>query len=98
MAFIELLLLPFPPLSLMKRSTEVKKQHVRERFEDMRCLLKQDEQAVLDSLELDLRQTRTRLDQVLNNWDQHLVQVNKSIATIQKQLTKNQEVEGDMKV
>ncbi|KAM8748004.1 E3 ubiquitin-protein ligase TRIM62 isoform 3-T3 [Acanthopagrus schlegelii] len=55
----------------LSRSTEVMKQRVRERFESMRCALKQDEQVVLDSLELDLRRTRTRLDQVLKNWTQH---------------------------
>ncbi|XP_071762046.1 putative E3 ubiquitin-protein ligase TRIML1 [Centroberyx gerrardi] len=81
----------------LSRSTEVMKQQVRERFEGMRSVLKQDEQVVLDSLELDLRQTRTRLDQVLKDWDQHLAQVNKSIATTQRALTKNQEAEGDIK-
>lgn len=71
----------------LKRGTEVMKQQVRECFESMRGVLKQDEQAVLDSLELDLRQTRTRLDQVLKDWLQHLEEVTKSIGSTQKALT-----------
>lgn len=63
------------------------KQQVRECFESMRCILKQDEQTVLDSLELDLRQTRTRLDQVLKDWTQHLEEVAKSISSTQEALT-----------
>lgn len=63
------------------------KQRVRECFESMRCVLKQDEQAVLDSLEVDLRQTRTRLDQVLKDWSQHLEQVNQGISSTQEALT-----------
>lgn len=74
--------------SSLKRSTEVMKQRVRERFESMRCALKQDEQAVLDSLELDLRRTRTRLDQVLKNWTQHQDQVNKNISSTKRALSK----------
>ncbi|KAF7644415.1 hypothetical protein LDENG_00222420 [Lucifuga dentata] len=78
----------FPPL---KRSTEVMKQQVRERFEGMRAVLRRDEQLVLDSLELDQRQTRARLDQVLKNWEQFLVQVTKSITVTQRALSQNPE-------
>ncbi|KAM3857761.1 E3 ubiquitin-protein ligase TRIM62 [Diretmus argenteus] len=77
--------------------SEVMKQQVRERFEGMRSLLKQDEQATLDSLEMDLRHTRTRLDQVLKAWDQHLVQVAKSVGATQRAMSKNREAEGDVK-
>lgn len=69
------------------------KQQVRECFENMCCVLKQDEQAVLDALELDLRRTRTRLDQVLKNWKQHQDQVTKSIGSIQTALSKSPEEE-----
>lgn len=65
------------------------KQQVREHFENMRCILKQDEQVILDSLELDLRHTRTKLDQVLKNWDNYHDQVTKSISSIQRTLSKS---------
>lgn len=86
------------PCSPLKRSTEVKKQQIRERFEGMLCVLKQDEQAVLDSLELDLRRTRTRLDQVLRKWNQHQDQVTKSISSTQRALSKGPAAEDDGKV
>uniref|UniRef100_UPI0037E895DD nuclear factor 7, ovary n=1 Tax=Semicossyphus pulcher TaxID=241346 RepID=UPI0037E895DD len=71
----------------LSRSSEVMKQQVRECFESLRSVLKQDEQAVLDSLELDLRQTRTRLDQVLKDWKQHQDQVGKNISCTQRALS-----------
>ncbi|KAM9836825.1 putative E3 ubiquitin-protein ligase TRIML1 isoform 1-T1 [Aulostomus maculatus] len=81
----------------LAKSTEVMKQQVRERFDGMRAILKQDEQAVLDALELDLRHTRTRLDQVLKDWNHHFDQVSKSISYIQGALRKNPEdLEGEM--
>lgn len=70
----------------LSRSTEVKKQKVVERFEGMRLVLKRDEQAVLDSLELDRRETSSRLDMVLKSWDHHLALVQRSITTTQKAL------------
>ncbi|XP_074517887.1 E3 ubiquitin-protein ligase TRIM62 [Halichoeres trimaculatus] len=73
----------------LSRSTEVMKQQVRERFESMQLVLKQDEQAVLDSLELDLRQTRTRLDQVLKNWKEHQDQIAKNINSTQRALSES---------
>ncbi|KAM9335462.1 E3 ubiquitin-protein ligase TRIM62 [Symphorus nematophorus] len=82
----------------LSSTTEVMKQQVRERFENMRCLLKQDEQAVLDSLELDLRRTRTRLDQVLKNWEQHQDQVTKNISSTRRALNKTPGAEEDRKV
>ncbi|XP_034532427.1 tripartite motif-containing protein 14 [Notolabrus celidotus] len=73
----------------LSRSTEVMKQQVRERFESMQSVLRQDEQAVLDSLELDLRQTRTRLDQVLKSWKEHQDQVSKNISGTQRALSES---------
>ncbi|XP_008286173.1 nuclear factor 7, ovary isoform X2 [Stegastes partitus] len=81
----------------LSRTTEVMKQQVRERFENMRRVLKQDEQVVLDSLELDLRRTRTRLDQVLKNWKQHLDQVAESIVGTQRVLSRSPGAEEDGK-
>ncbi|XP_037613738.1 tripartite motif-containing protein 14 isoform X4 [Sebastes umbrosus] len=70
-----------------QKSTEVMKQQVRERFENMRRVLEQDEQAVQDTLEVDLRQTRTKLDQVLKDWKHHQDRVAKSIGSIQRALS-----------
>ncbi|XP_028285369.1 nuclear factor 7, ovary isoform X2 [Parambassis ranga] len=81
----------------LARTTEVMKQQVREHFENMRCILKQDEQVVLDALEMDLRRTRTRLDQVLKNWHQHQDQVTKSIGSTQKALSKSPRADKDEK-
>ncbi|XP_062305550.1 E3 ubiquitin-protein ligase TRIM62 [Osmerus eperlanus] len=67
-------------------NTEMKRGKVMERFEGMRTTLKREEQAVLDSLELDRRETSARLDKVLKGWDQHLALVQKSINTTQKAL------------
>uniref|UniRef100_A0A1A8C5E2 Tripartite motif containing 14 n=2 Tax=Nothobranchius kadleci TaxID=1051664 RepID=A0A1A8C5E2_NOTKA len=78
----------------LTRTMEVMKQQVREHFENMHCTLKQDEQAVLDALELDLRRTRTRMDQVLKNWMNHQEQVTKSISITQGALGKQLTVEG----
>lgn len=74
------------------------KQRVREYFESMRCILKQDEQAVLDSLELDLRKTRSRLDRVVKDWTQHQEQVTKSLSSTQMMLSDSVTAEQDPKV
>ena len=74
------------------------KQQVRERFEKIRAVLKEDEQAVLDSLELDLRQTRSRLDQVLKTWKQHQDLVTKSMDSTQRALSKSPAAEEDEEV
>lgn len=71
---------------MMKRSTEVMKHQVRERVEGMRAALQRDQQAMVDSLELDRIETSARLDHVLKGWDQHLGQVQRSITTTQKSL------------
>ncbi|XP_029382320.1 E3 ubiquitin-protein ligase TRIM62 isoform X2 [Echeneis naucrates] len=77
----------------LSRSTERMKHRVCEHFENMRAILKQDEQTILDSLELDLRLTRTRLDQVLKDWKQHEDQVTKNISSIERALSKNSAAE-----
>lgn len=74
------------------------KQRVRERFESMRFVLNQDEQAVLDSLELDLRRTRSRMDQVLKDWMQHQEQVTKSISSTQAALSNSLSADQEIKV
>lgn len=74
------------------------KQRVREYFESMRSILKQDEQAVLDSLELDLRKTRSRLDQVLKDWTQHQEEVSKSLSSTQMMLSDTVATQQDVKV
>ncbi|XP_019899065.2 E3 ubiquitin-protein ligase TRIM62 [Esox lucius] len=79
----------------LSRSTEVMKQEVRERFGALRAVLQKDEQEVLDALELDCRETSTRLDKVLKDWDQHLSQVQKSIATTQKSMGHSGETQGN---
>lgn len=84
-------------MALQKR-TEMMKQQVHECFENMRAALKQDEQAILESLEFDLKRTRTRLDQVLKTWKQHQDQVSKSISNTQKTLSRNPAAEEDGKV
>nr|XP_046236888.1 E3 ubiquitin-protein ligase TRIM62 [Scatophagus argus]XP_046236889.1 E3 ubiquitin-protein ligase TRIM62 [Scatophagus argus] len=79
----------------LSKSTEMMKHQVQECFENMRCVLNQDERAILDSLELDLRRTRTRLDQVLKNWEQHRHRVTKSISSTQTALSKSPEAKED---
>lgn len=74
------------------------KQRVREYFESMHSILKQDEQAVLDSLELDLRKTRSRLDQVLKDWTQHQEQVSKSLSSTQMMLSDTVSAQQELKV
>ncbi|KAJ0055868.1 hypothetical protein NL108_013984, partial [Boleophthalmus pectinirostris] len=66
--------------------TDVMKQQIHARFEAMRAVLKQDEQAAMESLDIDLKRTRAMLDQVLKTWNQHLDQVSKTISSTQKAL------------
>lgn len=64
--------------------TEVMKQQIHARFETMQAVLKQDEQAAMETLDIDLKRTRTTLDQVLKTWNQHLDQVDKMISSMHK--------------
>lgn len=74
------------------------KQQVHDCFENMRADLKRDEQAIMDSLDLDLKRTRTRMDQVLKHWKQHQDRVGKSISSTQRTLSSSCAAEGDGKV
>lgn len=71
------------------------KQQVHARFEAMQAVLKQDEQAVLETLDVDQKKTRTALDQVLKSWNQHLDLVSKSISNTQRALSKNPKTVDD---
>lgn len=75
---------------VLKRSVEVMKQKVKERFDVMRAALQQDEQAVRHSLELDRRETSAKLNQVLKDWQQHLSTVQKNIRNVQNALTQRE--------
>uniref|UniRef100_A0A3Q2NXT9 Si:dkey-219e21.4 n=1 Tax=Fundulus heteroclitus TaxID=8078 RepID=A0A3Q2NXT9_FUNHE len=79
----------------LSRTTEVMKHQVQEHFESMLRVLKQDEQAVLDSLDMDLKRTGTRLDQILKNWVKHQEQVMKSISIILGAMNKTSTAEED---
>ncbi|XP_056883295.1 nuclear factor 7, ovary [Takifugu flavidus] len=81
----------------LSKSTGAMKQRVREHFDSMRRVLKQDEQDLLESLELDLRQTRTKLDQVLQDWVHHQEQLSKHISRTQAVLNSKPEAERDGK-
>ncbi|XP_028330591.1 E3 ubiquitin-protein ligase TRIM62 [Gouania willdenowi] len=82
----------------LSRSTEMMKQQAREHFENMHSVLKQDECQVLESLELDLRLTRTKLDHVLKDWEQHQDQVCKSITCIDRNLKNSPQSAVEQKV
>ncbi|XP_055358795.1 zinc-binding protein A33 isoform X2 [Betta splendens] len=79
------------------RRTDMMKHQVHDCFENMRAVLKKDEQAIMESLDLDLKRTRTRLDQVLRNWKQHQDKVGKSISSTQRALSSSCAAEGDGK-
>ncbi|XP_011604776.2 E3 ubiquitin-protein ligase TRIM39 isoform X1 [Takifugu rubripes] len=81
----------------LSKSTGAMKQRVREHFDSMRRVLEQDEQDLLESLELDLRQTRTKLDQVLQDWVHHQEQLSKHISRTQAVLNSKPEAERDGK-
>ena len=64
----------------------------------MQCVLRQDEQVILDLLDLELKKTRTRLDHLLKNWVNHQEQVTKSISSTQRALSKSPVEDEDWKV
>ncbi|KAI1888261.1 hypothetical protein AGOR_G00183200 [Albula goreensis] len=70
----------------LTRSAEAMKQQISERFEGMREVLRREEQAGLDWVEQDRRETSTRLSRVLKDWTQHLNQVQKNITLAQRAL------------
>ena len=70
-------------------------QQVREHFEEMRAVLREDERATVDSLEQDLRRTGERLDQVTRSWEQHLAQVRRAADAVQRALRRSSGEGGD---
>ncbi|XP_029944272.1 E3 ubiquitin-protein ligase TRIM50 [Salarias fasciatus] len=79
----------------LSETTEAMKQQVRDRFESLHRVLRQDEQDVLDSLELDLRGTRAKLDQVLRDWEQHRDQVRRGISCMEAALSRSPDARED---
>ncbi|KAJ0006445.1 hypothetical protein NQD34_013718, partial [Periophthalmus magnuspinnatus] len=64
--------------------TDVMKQQIHAQFEAMRAVLKQDEQAVIETLDIDMKRTREMLGQVLKTWNQHLDQLSRTISITQQ--------------
>ncbi|XP_052467349.1 tripartite motif-containing protein 14-like isoform X4 [Carassius gibelio] len=69
--------------SLLKTSSEAMKQQVQECFEELLMALQRDEKAVLDMIEQDRRETSSKLNRILQDWNQHLGLLQKHISTIQ---------------
>ncbi|XP_028827715.1 tripartite motif-containing protein 14 isoform X2 [Denticeps clupeoides] len=69
---------------------EAMKQELKARFDDIHDALQRDEQTVLDSLEVDRRETSSKLTRVIKDWTQHLNQVQKNITNIQTALEKKE--------
>lgn len=80
----------------LTRSAEVVKQKVQERFQAMRTVLQADEEAVLESLDVELKETSTKLNLVLKDWDQHLGHVHRAIRSTQKAMEQSGGAEGDL--
>ncbi|KAK7910215.1 hypothetical protein WMY93_014899 [Mugilogobius chulae] len=66
--------------------TEAMKAQIHARFEAMRVVLRQEEQAATELLELDLKKTRTKLDQVVKACCQHLYEITNTISSTEKAL------------
>jgi len=71
------------PTSLLKTSSEAMKQQVQECYEELHMALQEDEQAVLDMIEQDRRETSSKLNRILQDWNQHLGLLQKHISTMQ---------------
>lgn len=71
------------PTSLLKMGSEAMKQQVQECFEELHMALQEDEKAVLDMIEQDRRETSSKLNRILQDWNQHLGLLQKHISTIQ---------------
>lgn len=71
------------PTSLLKTSSEAMKQHVQECYEELHMALQEDEKAVLDMIEQDRRETNSKLNRILQDWNQHLGLLQKHISTMQ---------------
>lgn len=69
--------------SLLKRSSEAMKQQVQECFEELHMALQEDEKAVLNMIEQDRRETSSKINRILQDWNQHLGLTQKHISAIQ---------------
>lgn len=69
--------------SLLKMSSEAMKQQVQECFEELHMALQEDEKAVLDMIEQDRRETSSKINRILQDWNQHLGLLQKHISAIQ---------------
>ncbi|XP_026078371.1 tripartite motif-containing protein 14-like isoform X1 [Carassius auratus] len=67
----------------LNTSSEAMKQQVQECFEELLMALQRDEKAVLDMIEQDRRETSSKLNRILQDWNQHLGLLQKHISTIQ---------------
>ncbi|TRY99365.1 hypothetical protein DNTS_014901 [Danionella cerebrum] len=67
----------------LNTSCEAMKQQVQECYEDLRLALQEDERAVLDMIEQDRRETSSKLNRILQDWNQHLNLLQKHIGTVQ---------------
>ncbi|XP_076856070.1 E3 ubiquitin-protein ligase TRIM62 [Brachyhypopomus gauderio] len=65
-------------------SVDDMKHQVHERFEGLRLVLQMNEQAVLDRLDQDHRESSGRLTRVVHDWIQHQKLVRKHIGTVKK--------------
>lgn len=59
------------------------KQQVQECYEVLHLALQEDEQAVLDMIEQDRRETSSKLNRILQDWNQHLCLLQKHICSMQ---------------
>ncbi|XP_056111524.1 tripartite motif-containing protein 14 [Rhinichthys klamathensis goyatoka] len=67
----------------LNTSSEAMKQQVQECYEELHMALKEDEQAVLDMIEQDRRETSSKLNRILQDWNQHLGLLQKHISAMQ---------------
>ncbi|XP_026132799.1 tripartite motif-containing protein 14 [Carassius auratus] len=67
----------------LNMSSEAMKQQVQECFEELHMALQEDEKAVLDMIEQDRRETSSKLNRILQDWNQHLSLLQKHISAIQ---------------
>ncbi|XP_018969175.1 tripartite motif-containing protein 14-like isoform X1 [Cyprinus carpio] len=66
----------------LNTSSEAMKQQVQECFEELHMALHEDEKAVLDMIEQDRRETGSKLNRLLQDWNQHLSLLQKHISAI----------------
>lgn len=64
-------------------SSEAMKQQVQECYEGLHLALQEDERAVLDMIEQDRRETSSKLNRILQDWNQHLCLLQKHISCMQ---------------